>query len=196
MGLDPKLWAQIDLGASAFGGVMQAGGKVVEGFAANQQAQYEAAALRNNAYLANEAAKAALEAGKVQTQERQVERAQTIGQQRAGFAGRGIVVDRDTADVLAADAMRIGKYDEITIMENARRQALAYKLQGINYSMEAKSTLRTGKGALYGGLLQGAGSLLNSAGTVSAKWTAYQDQYGSASNDPYVINPRDEVFGG
>src|SRR5574341_1026005 len=127
-----------DIGSTALGGGMQVGGSILEGFGAQQKGAFQAAVLKNNALLANEAAKATLEAGRVAVQERQIEGAQTIGAQRAALAGRGIRVDRDPADILAADVARISKQDQQTIQANAERQALAYKLQGYNFLTEAK----------------------------------------------------------
>lgn len=177
----------LDLGATALGGSMEGFGSIVEGFGAQQQATFQAAVLKNNALIANEAAEASLRSGAIAVQEKQIEGAQTIGTQRASFAGRGVVVDRDTADILAADVRRITKLDEITIMDNARRQALAYKLQGYNYLLEAKSRKQEGKAAFMSGLTGGAGTLLATAFKVHSKWKAFNPETSplGSSGDPY-----------
>jgi len=164
----------LNLGSTALGGGMQVGGAITEAFGAKQQGAFQAAVLKNNALLANEAAKAALEAGRVAVQEKQIETAQTIGSQRTALAGRGIVVGQDTADIIAADVARIGKMDQQTIQRNAERQALAYRLQGWNFSTEAKYAKMQGQAGFMSGLFGSFGTLLSTAGKVAAKWKSFQ----------------------
>lgn len=178
----------LDLGATALGGSMEGFGSIVEGFGASQQATFQASVLKNNALIANEAAEAALRTGAIQVQEKQIEGAQTIGTQRATLAGRGIVVDKNTADILAADVRRITKLDEITIMDNARRQALAYKLQGYNFLTEAKAVKQEGKAAFMSGLTGGVGTLLATGLKVHQKWKSFNPNSTAplgSTNDPY-----------
>jgi len=165
-----------DIGSSVLGGGLKAGGMLSEGFGSQQQGAFQSNILKNNAYIANEAARAALASGKMAEQQKYIEGAQTIGSQRAGFAAHGVVVDRNSADVLASDVKRITTQDAQQIKANAERQALAYKLQGYNYTLEAKQAKREGMQALMAGLMGAGGTLLTSASSVAAKWKYYQNQ--------------------
>ncbi len=176
MGALASLGPLIGMGGSALGGALEAGGQIGAGFAAKGSAAYEAAVLQNNAYIANMNAQAAIERGRAAEQESQVSTAQTIGTQRATLAAHGVVVDQDTGLDLQVDAARLGKIDQMTIRRNAEREALAYKMQGQNFNLQAKAAKQSGKNAMLAGLIGGAGSLIGTAGTVASKWATYNSQ--------------------
>lgn len=166
----------IDIGSTALGGGLEFAGQLGNGIDAQNQSAYKAAVLRNNALIANENARAALERGQIAAQEKQVETQQTIGLQKATLAAHGIVVNQDTGLDLSIDAARLGKLDELTILRNAEREALAYKMQGINFTSEAKAAKSEGRSGMLAGLIGGAGTLINTASTVASKWALYSKE--------------------
>ena len=175
----------IDLAGTILGGAMEAGGSVMGGIHAREQAGYRAAVHRNNALIADDTAAAVMRRGRAQVQERAIEGAQTIANQRAGLAARGVVVDQGTADVIAADAARYSKIDQITLADNARREAFAYKMQGINERIEAKAEEKEGRQKYLAGLVGAGSSILNVAGTVAPKWLSFNSEQGSSKTiDP------------
>lgn len=158
---------------SALGGGMSGGGAIGGAFADRSQSNYEASVLKNNAKMAELNAQAATRAGAIAEQEKSIETAQTISNQRTALAGRGVVVGRDTADVIAADATRIGTLDKAQIKENALRQAFAYRLQGYAFKTEAKMKKQHAQAEFMSGLFTGGSTLLNSATSVAAKWKSF-----------------------
>jgi hypothetical protein len=163
----------ISIGATALGGIFGAAGAAKQGKAAKEAAIFQANVLRNNALISRKAAKETLEAGKAATQEKQVEVAQLIGEQKATLAARGIVVDEDTASDLILDAVRIGAIEEFTITTNAERQALALTMQGANFETQAALAERKGRAAETAGVIGAAGTLLATAGKVATKWAVF-----------------------
>ena len=169
----------ISIGTTAIGGLLGAIGQKREGEALKAQATFQAAVLRNNKLISDRAAEEAIEEGKIAAQERQTQVGQIIGQQRASFAGRGVVVDEGGAFDLLLDAVRIGKLDEIAIQTNAEREALALKMQGANFESQARLAELKGKAAKEAGLFGAAGTLLATAGKVASKWAVF-----SKRNEP------------
>lgn len=169
--------AGIDMGSTALGGGLQIGAQIGAGMDDAAQAAYKASVLKNNAYLANEAAAAAIHRGQIEAGNRDIQTAQTIGAQKATLAGHGVVVNQDTGLELSVDAARIGKLDEQQIIQNANRQALALKMQGINFSTQAKAAKAEGSYSQMAGLMGGLGTALTTGTKVAAKWMLYnQDQ--------------------
>mgnify|MGYP000217623165 CR=1 FL=1 len=172
----------ISIGATALGGILGAVGQRREGKALKAQATFQAAVLRNNKFLTDIKAKEVLEEGAIAQQQRQLQVGQIIGAQRASFAGRGVVVDEGTAFDLLLDAVRIGKLDEIAIQTNADREALALKMQGANFEIQARLAEAKGKAAKEAGLFGAAGTLLATAGKVASKWAIFNKR-----NEPLAL---------
>ena len=170
------------IGTTVLGGGLGAIGNVLEGIAAKKQSTFQAAVLRNNKLLTDIKAKEVLEEGAIAQQQRQLQVGQIIGEQRASFAGRGLVVDEDTPFDLLLDAVRIGKLDEIAIQTNADREALALKLQGANFETQARQAEAAGKAAQTAGLFGAAGTLLKVAGSVATKWSVFNKR-----NEPLAL---------
>lgn len=160
----------IMIGATVLGGITQAYGQIKAGDAEKRQASYEAEVLRNNAAIAYMAADDTLEKNKVVVQERGVQTAQTIGEQRAAGAAQGVDVNQGSITELAVDAARIGALDEKTATENAKRQALAYIMQGKSFEKEAEAALIRGRDAKSSSRISAIGTLLGTAGSVATKW--------------------------
>ena len=169
----------IGIGATALGGVLGAVGQVKTGKALQEQATFEAAVLKNNKLIADIASKQALEEGELAVQERQVQVGQLIGQQRASLAGRGVVVDQDSALDILIDAVRIGKLDEVAIQTNAEREALALKMQGANFETQAQLAIKKGKAAREAGIFGATGTLLQTVGKVATKWAVFARREGA-----------------
>lgn len=171
MGADPLTVAAI--GTTVGGGLLQAKGQRDAGRAAAEQKLYTASVLKHNKARLDMAADDTLEAGKDRIQERSVQTAQTISNQRTGLAGAGIVVDQDTAVALADDAARIGKLDEQAIADEANRQALDLRLEGQGMEIQAQGSERAAGAARRAGRSAAVGTLISTAGTVAGKWDTW-----------------------
>jgi hypothetical protein len=158
------------MGMSLLGGITKATGQQAAGEAGGARYQYQAAVYRNNKLIADQAAKDSIQSGKEKAQVSQLKTAQIIGQQRAELAAKGIQVDTDTSVEAMVDAARIGNMDQETIQRNAERQALALKLQGIGYEMQAQMAERAAKDTKKAGDNSFFSTLLGTAGNVATKW--------------------------
>lgn len=160
------------MGLSLLGSLGSAFGATQQGQAGSDKYKFAAAVYRNNKLIADQAAQDAIRQGQETAQASQLKTAATIGQQRAALAANGIQVDTDTAVEAMVDAARIGNMDQETIQRNAERQALALKLQGVGYELQAQMYDRAAKDSRQAGNIGGITSLLGGAGNVASKWLA------------------------
>lgn len=142
--------------------------------AQNNMSQYQAALARNNAVIADQAAKDALERGKVAAQAQQEATRQRIGAARARAAGRGVLVDSGSAFDLTQNIAAFGKLDELQLTANAQREAAGFRQQGTNFLSESALQRTAGKNAITAGAFNAAGSLLGGASSVAEKWYTYK----------------------
>ncbi len=149
--------------------VLGAVGSIQEGQAANQQANFQANIAKNNADLASRKADEAREFGKVSERKNQIAVLQLLGQQRAAAAANGVDVNVGSAADLQADTVAFGRLDDLTIRNNAEREALGFEAQGTNFLLEEQAFKASGQAAVTAGFI-GAASSLTKSGTVASKW--------------------------
>lgn len=115
-----------------------------------------------NATLAEQAGASAIAAGDVAGEKANIRSGHAVAEGTQQYATSGV----DTAsgsplDVLG-DAKMIGTLDDMTIRNNAFRQAMGYKVEAINYRRRGDYTLKTGGDQLaatvVGGLTGAASS--------------------------------------
>lgn len=129
--------AIVSLVASALGTIAQVQSQRAAAKAAKQRAEYEAAVARNNQIFANRLADDALARGKIAETEQRKRVKQLQAAQRVAAAGQGVVVDEGSALDLTADTAALGELDALTIRNNAEREALGFRTQGINFQTSA-----------------------------------------------------------
>lgn len=159
--------------ASTALGVM---GSVQQGQAASSQAAYQAQVARNNAILAERAAKDAEDRGRVAALNQRNRTKQLIGRQRAQLAANGVLVDRGSALDIVADTAQIGETDALTIENNADREAANYRAQGSNFTADAQLSLLRGKSAVNSSYFQSGGVALDGLGQVASKWYTFKKE--------------------
>lgn len=140
----------------------------------------------NNQQQANAAATAALQQGQVAQQQKANQEDVLMGQQKAGLAANGIDVGSGTAVDLLGDTKAAGEFDQLTITNNAQREAAGYTNQGINYQNQAVVEQQLAASTLQGGALKADSSLITGAGQVSQVWNAYNNSQSGKSS--YVDN--------
>lgn len=172
--------AYIALGASALGAATSVYGSIQQGQAAKAQADYQAAVARNNAVLASRAAADARSQGEVAAANRARQGAQLLGRQRATLASNGVLVDQGSALDLTSDTAGQNELDQLTIRNNAERQALGFEAQGMNYGSQAGLDTAAGSNAASAGYTRAFGSALSGAGSVASRWYdfSHQDVFG------------------
>ena len=167
---------RLDMGGALISGGMSAGGQLAQGNALNARAVYQAAQITQNAELARRTASEIESAAGVAIQERGQETEQLIAMQKAQLAGKGVVVDQDTALNLIDQAVRLGTLDKLTLSKNAERQAMAARIQASQFDDQAALQLAAGKDAKKAGKIAAFSTLLGTASTVASKWYTY-DSY-------------------
>lgn len=158
------------------------------GEAAKAQANYNAAVDRNNAILANRAAADARQRGEVAAATAAQQGNQLIGRQKAILASNGVVVNEGSALDLTSNTAAQNKLDELTIRNNAEREALGFEAQGMNYTSQSGLDLAAGNNAESAANTAAFSTALGGAGTVASRWYEF-----SKVSKPPAIDPS---FGG
>lgn len=137
------------LGAMA--GIWQASSEDAVGLATQAISRY-------NARRAEARAVDALARGAEEEQRLRRQGAALVGQQRAGYAGQGVVVDSGSAAAVQEQTGRIIDQDAATIRLNAAREAWGYRMDAANLRIQGDHARRAGRDRAIGTLLTtGAG---------------------------------------
>jgi hypothetical protein len=150
-------------GISLIGGIQQSR-------AAQQQASFQAAVARNNAILAQRAAKDARARGKVEAGKQALATRQLIGRQKVVQAALGQEVGTGSALDLRVDAAAAGKLEELIIRNNAEREAIGFLTQGASFIAEAQLADLRRRSARRAGTLDLLDTIITGAGTISKKF--------------------------
>lgn len=164
----------LSIGATVAGGIFSAVGAYNQNEAAANAASYNAAVAQNAATYARQA-------GEVQAQAADRQTAALIGRQKAGFAASGIDVNTGSPLDIQSDTARFGRLNDLTIRNNAARQAWGYQATG---------NLETAQAQNYqtAATTSAIGSLIGTGGSVANKWQSFQ----TAGVDPFAVS----AFGG
>lgn len=163
----------VSLAAAAVGTMISMQQQKQQGKALAQQAQYRAQVAQNNQVLAERAAQDALQRGGVEEARQRMATNQNIGRQRAALAGSGQVVDTGSALTAITDTRAIGELDAQTIRSNAEREALGFRIKGMDFEAESALSRASGRQALTDSKYAQAGTLVSGIGNVSSKWYNY-----------------------
>lgn len=131
-----------------------------------QAAQYEQAIALRNQEIAELAAEDARERGRVKAAAEARRTKQLIALQRVALAGQGQLVDFGSALDLTADTAATGKLDELTIRNNAEREALGFEVGALNFESDAELARLRADAAIEQGTLQQALALERGASTA------------------------------
>jgi hypothetical protein len=149
--------------------------------AQKQQYAYQAQVAANNAIIASQQASVAIQNGQTQEQTQQLKTGQIYGAQRAAMAANGIDLGEGSATDMLATTEFMGKRDQLTIRDNAARQAWGYQVQAQNYTDSSNANNATGDA--INPFMAGATSLLGSATSIAGSWGKYKQ----ASDADYRI---------
>ena len=154
---------------SVVSGVIGFIGSIREGQAAKQQADFNAAVARNNEILKKRAAEDALLRGEAAAAKQGEKTRQFKARQRTALAGGGIQVDVGSALDLTTDASAVGREEEAIIRRNAEREALGFRIQGMNFASSAELASLKGEQAQRAAGFNAFGSLLTVGSDVFKK---------------------------
>lgn len=166
--------AEASLASSVIGGVVTAYGQYQQGVASKNEANYRAAISRNNAIRANYMAEDALQRGKEAERKERLRGRMLLGEMRATLAANGQVVDSGSAGDLVVDQAAANKLDELTVRNNAEREAQQYRMAAQNAESEAQLQVIAGKNAQRSGAFASAGTLIATTGSVASKWYQFK----------------------
>lgn len=144
--------------------------------------KYAAQVAANNQITANNAAQDALARGQVAETEKAQQTAEVIGRQKAASAANGVEVNSGSAVDLQSDAAGAGELDQLTIANNAQREAVGYQNQGIGYANQAQLDEASSQNALTAGAVNSFSTALKGAGSVASQW--YDYSYGTRKQTP------------
>lgn len=143
------------------------------------QANFSAMQYAENQKIAGVEAESAIQQGNVAANQAGEKGRQEIGQQRAAEAASGIDVNSGSAATLQADTAGQTAINEMTIRNNAWRQAWGYQIQAVQAGGQSAFTANAGQFAASSTLLTGG---LNAASFGLKGYGSYQNNNG---NDGY-----------
>jgi len=141
--------------------------------AQQKASDFNAAVARNNSIIAERQAKDAIARGEVEASLAQRQAKQLAARQRVAFAANGVVVDEGTALDIVGDTAELGKFDELRARNNAAREALGFRTQGMNFDAEAELSEFQGQQARTSANFATAGSIISGASTVASRWQQF-----------------------
>lgn len=133
----------------------------------NAYAEYQSGIYRNNAIVAGYQAEDAIRRGEIDEKQHRLRSTQLMGEQRSALAGKGVVVDQDSAGTLLEDTAALAEADAQNIRHNAAMEAWAYRAQASNYRNQSQLALASGRQSA-------TRSLLDGVGTVAKDWYRFK----------------------
>lgn len=142
-------------GGFAAMGVMSAGSAYAQGTSQKAQADFTAAQYGINQKIAGEQGIEAKAQGDIQAGQAEEQGRQQVAQQRVDQAATGADVNSGSALDLQSDTTWQAKQNQVTIRNNAWRQAWGYNVQAIDYGMQGEMSKMAGQNAMNNTFLTG-----------------------------------------
>lgn len=158
----------VSLATTVVGGIFSAIGQ-------QRQAQANANAANYNAAVARNAATYAQQAGEIRAQASDRATAAAVGRARAVAAAGNLDVNFGSPLDIQAGNAAMGRFNSMTIRNNAAREAWGQNAQANLYDFEGQNDITAGNYAA-------AGSLIGAGTSVGDKWS----QYSRAGVDPFA----------
>lgn len=172
--LPPGMPSPVTPAANPIGSTMYAGmalsaiGSVVNAFsqsaADKAQGGYESSIANTNAAIASVQARQTLETGDIEASRENLKTQQAIGSERAAQGASGVDVASGSSALTRIGTAGVGAIDELTIRNNAARQAWGYQTQALSDTYqgqfaELSATAKSQQSLLTGGLQAVSGPL-------------------------------------
>lgn len=156
--------------------------------AANSRAQYEIAVAKNNKLTADQNAADAIKRGDIAAKQHSLLVKQAASTAVTSAAGRGVAVGQDSALKTVEDIRAAGALDELTIKNNAEREALGYRQQGQNFEMSGElAALRAWQpDTTFSSILAGGSALADKYLTAREK-----NMFAKSTPKDYTLGTRD-----
>lgn len=165
----------VAIGATVASAALTGVGMVQQANQTAAQARYQSAVAKNNAAIAEMYAKDAEARGRVEELNVRNATKRLKGRQRAVMAANGVLLDGGTPADILADTAALGEVDALTVRNNAAREALGYRTQGMNFQAEAR--LQRLRASNASGTIPFAvgGAVLDGISSVASKWYSFKN---------------------
>jgi hypothetical protein len=172
------------MGLSAIGAITNAFSRAS---ALKAQGDYESTIANTNAKIANLQASQALEAGDMAASRKNLQTQQQVGAIKAAQGASGVDVASGSSAAVRAGAEGAGAVDELTIRNNAQRQAWGYQTEAINDTFKGQFAQLTAKAGATQSLLAGGLQAIEGPLSIESnylRWSRYMGG-GSGAGVPF-----------
>jgi hypothetical protein len=136
-----------------------------------REAAYQGSLLEQNATIAEQQAADAIARGAQDVYRHRAGVRHLIGEQRATLGASGVDIGSGSALDVQLDAARLGELDELTIRNNAAREAYGFKVEAYNYRGQATMTRMAARNQAAGLRNQSWGTLLNGTTSIAGMYS-------------------------
>jgi hypothetical protein len=182
----------VALFASAFNTVSGVESQQRQASAASASGQYAKRVDEENARQLDFQAQDATERGQVAAQRRGLAGRQELGSSRAALAAQGVDVSSGSAADVQASEAGLTAADEVTLRNNAAREAWGYKVEAINERQAGQVAAITGDSAAAGYRAASWGTALSGAAQTYGLYSQYSKDRKDTrqTQDKVSTNPR------
>lgn len=159
--------------ATVASGLVSAAGAVMQGQAAQQQADYQSAVARNNQQIANNYATMEMQKGAADAENQDRKTRAVVGNQLAVEGASGLDVNSGSLVDIRQSSAELGKLDSLTTFNNAEKSAYGDKVKATNFAADAQLATMKGDNAMLAGYIGAGSSLLGAASSFGSKWQTY-----------------------
>ena len=167
---DPVTLGTIGLASSGASGALGVFSSLMGGGAKADAYKYQSSMAWQNAAIAKQNQKYALDVGEQQAEKQGIAGAAQAGQIKAGQAASGVDVNTGSAKEVQTSQHLVSQMDLNTIREKAAKTAYDFSVQATNYENQAKGYNKAAGNARTEGVLGAVSSFIGTVGSVSSKW--------------------------
>lgn len=156
--------------------------------ATKAQGDYEASISRTNAAIAGVQQRQALQIGDIEASRKNIQTESTVGSERAAQGASGIDVASGSSALIRASTEGVGAIDELTIRNNAARQAWGYQTEAIQDTYQGQfakltASAKSQQALLTSGLQAISGPLAIESNYL--RWSRYMGGGATGSGVPF-----------
>lgn len=163
------------MGLSAIGAITNA---LSQSRAIRAQGEYESSIANTNARIATLQSKQAIETGNIETSRENLKTQSILGSVRATQGASGVDVASGSSALVRSGISGVGAIDELTIRNNAARQAWGYQTEAIQDTFQGKFAQLTAKAKSFQSLLSGGLQAISGPLAIESNYLRFQRYLG------------------
>ena len=167
---DPITLGISSMAASGASGAAGIFGSLFGGAAKADAYKYQSSMAWQNAAIAKQNQKYALDIGEQQAEKAGIAGAAQAGQIKAAQGASGVDVNYGSAKEVQTSQHLVSQMDLNTIREKPAKTAYDFSVQATNYENQAKGYSKAASNARTEGILGAVSSFIGTVGSVSSKW--------------------------